>query len=213
MSIFQLSTRVLYTTLCIIADTCDSCHRGKDCWFSHDIAAQDTHSNTSTDMTRPSSSPSSSTAPSDTAANTEASQTYICGICLERPTRFGIMVNCSHVFCLCMSYALIFLNYSLHQQMERQRRKIRRYNLRRVIPHCNYRRLTIECIKHVHPVANIPTTFSLPTPSTPTQHPKSPPKFKNTSLKEHKFPVNISLNLPATAASVPSETIVITPIK
>ena len=24
-----------------------------------------------------------------------------CGICLEAPTKFGLMVNCSHVFCLC----------------------------------------------------------------------------------------------------------------
>src|SRR5271154_717873 len=110
MSLFQVSTRVRQFNHDVITNTVDSCNRGKDCWFLHDITSHDTFSNPSTDITEQLSCPSSSSVQRDSATS-ENNSTYTCGICLERPTTFGIMVNCPHVFCLCLSpFALLSTN-------------------------------------------------------------------------------------------------------
>jgi hypothetical protein len=111
-----------------------SCYKGKECRFSHDIAPQDALSNTSTDMPDQFSSPRSDT-PSSSPADPPTVPTHVCGICFEMPKKYGLLANCSHVFCLCLSHRRIILTYSLYSQMEKQRRKVRRDITRRVFPY------------------------------------------------------------------------------
>lgn len=84
------------------------CFKGKDCRFSHDLTAnpQSDHTNipdssvrSSTDISDTTSSAAES---SSTTATTMDSATDMCSICLEEvaPNKFGLLVNCSHVFCL-----------------------------------------------------------------------------------------------------------------
>ena len=79
-----------------------SCYKGKECRFAHDIASQDAVSNTSTDMPDQLSSPHSET-PSSSPADPPTVPTHVCGICFEIPKKYGLLANCSHVFCLCLS--------------------------------------------------------------------------------------------------------------
>ena len=101
-----------------------SCYRGKECRFSHDIASRDTLSNTSTDVTNQLSSTPSET-PSTSPAEPRSVPTHVCGICFETPTKYGLLANCPHVFCLCLSVCPPLLTSSLYSQMEKQRRKVR----------------------------------------------------------------------------------------
>ena len=73
------------------------CNRGTDCWFMHENPSRNT-----------SSTPAVGTDTSDIVSSPAAAETSLanmsvdatCGICLEVPTKFGLMVNCSHVFCI-----------------------------------------------------------------------------------------------------------------
>ena len=89
------------------------CYKGKECRFSHDITSQDTLSNTSTDVTDQLSSPHSE-APSSSAAEPRTVPTHVCAICLEVPKKYGLLANCSHVFCLCLSVCHTLLTCSLY---------------------------------------------------------------------------------------------------
>ncbi|KAK2810081.1 hypothetical protein FQN50_003275 [Emmonsiellopsis sp. PD_5] len=90
-----------------------NCRRGGECFFRHDQALAGVDSpaghpalettdvqNESTDA---SASPGSGAAHSPTTStanhNPENGEEQ-CGICLEKPTIFGLLVNCDHVFCL-----------------------------------------------------------------------------------------------------------------
>jgi hypothetical protein len=46
------------------------------------------------------SSPQATSPDSSATADAGNSAPLTCGICLEPPAKFGLMVNCSHVFCL-----------------------------------------------------------------------------------------------------------------
>ncbi|EQL34362.1 hypothetical protein BDFG_03720 [Blastomyces dermatitidis ATCC 26199] len=93
------------------------CFRGRECYFRHDDAlagvdkptrrpaAGATAVNTRAEaaVAGPSvSSESTSNQTPPTTANSPKSETpeEPCGICMETPTVFGLLVNCDHVFCL-----------------------------------------------------------------------------------------------------------------
>ena len=129
MSLFQLSKRVLCLIVYIHTNRF-SCYKGKECRFSHDTF-HDVSSNTSTDVTDQLSSPRSET-PSSSPTDARTVPTHVCGICFERPKKYGLLDNCSHVFCLCLATFHGMLTGSLYSQMEKQRRKVRRDVARRV---------------------------------------------------------------------------------
>ncbi|OJD22940.1 hypothetical protein ACJ73_05707 [Blastomyces percursus] len=94
------------------------CFRGRECYFRHDdalagvdkparrsAAAGVTTVNTSAEAAAAgpsvSSEPTASQAPPSTANSPKLENAEEpCGICMEIPTVFGLLVNCDHVFCL-----------------------------------------------------------------------------------------------------------------
>ncbi|KAH7909076.1 hypothetical protein BJ138DRAFT_1011558 [Hygrophoropsis aurantiaca] len=51
------------------------CKRGDQCWFQHELSA------------------------GEREAKSESSNDDTCNICLDKPTTYGLLTNCSHVFC------------------------------------------------------------------------------------------------------------------
>ncbi|PGH11023.1 hypothetical protein AJ80_07299 [Polytolypa hystricis UAMH7299] len=80
------------------------CFRGTDCYFRHDpaVAGVDKPGAHAAAMSRqPSSTSPSTSTPSPAAADPPpAVAREQCGICLEVPTTYGLLVHCDHVFCL-----------------------------------------------------------------------------------------------------------------
>ncbi|KLJ09358.1 hypothetical protein EMPG_15221 [Blastomyces silverae] len=93
------------------------CFRGRECYFRHDDAlagvdkpakhpaagatAVNTRAETAVAGPSVSSEPTASQAPPTTATSPKPeAPEELCGICMETPTVFGLLVNCDHVFCL-----------------------------------------------------------------------------------------------------------------
>ncbi|KIM83042.1 hypothetical protein PILCRDRAFT_819832 [Piloderma croceum F 1598] len=58
------------------------CRRGDECWFRHNII------------------PESSTSQQKDEVSDSSAADDVCNICLEKPTTYGLLIGCGHVFCI-----------------------------------------------------------------------------------------------------------------
>jgi|SRR5579862_967920 len=184
------------------------CLRGKDCRFLHDSSAhpQQPTGSAALPSTAISDPPVSHAESSNT--NMDESSVEKCTICLEIPIQYGLLVNCSHVFCLgrpftCLSNAVCIRKW--RNNKDKSEVMLLEGYLSLSLPTL----IRIEQTKNVLFVENILNTSSPPFAFTRMIRLPNKPKSQSTSLQRQKFPVAISRVPHPTNDSVPLEMIVI----
>mmetsp|Transcript_5553 Transcript_5553/g.13078 ORF Transcript_5553/g.13078 Transcript_5553/m.13078 type:complete len:388 (-) Transcript_5553:116-1279(-) len=72
-----------------------SCRYGDSCRFSHDLSVLEEEEPAATAACQPCSNANNSTP----TTQDEDEADLICGICMDHPTKFGLLSGCDHVFC------------------------------------------------------------------------------------------------------------------